>query len=377
MKAANVERALWVLAGVLVSACGEEPTATGERDSPKLSSAHHALTCSGGDTTPPELSITDQDVFYECTGAEGGNAWQAPEVTATDACEGPLAVHRYNTGDDDGDGVPGMIDPDDFGPGPTTETEGLFYVQYLAWDTSYNIQGAILNVHVQDTLKPVLTLNGEETVQTQCFLPTDDPSTPDNSPAVDPDPYTDQGASAHDQCYGDLTPQVLTFGEINKQIPGVYTLEYQVRDRAYHWADPITRTVEVVDTLAPMLMQSPPIRLWPPTNQMRRVHLNECVLAWDRCEGYLDIASRAYNLRVTSNRPERDADDIVILDNSTFEVRARHNARGARRIYTARYNVADGSGNVREGSCTLYVPRNPHDLAPGLLSEDPAEDSEQ
>ena len=47
--------------------------------------------------------------------AGNGNAWVAPDLQAVDACEGPVTVHRYNSGDDDGDGVPGMIDPDDFG----------------------------------------------------------------------------------------------------------------------------------------------------------------------------------------------------------------------------------------------------------------------
>ena len=370
MKAVKAERALWVLAGVLVSACGEEPTSASaglynsERDSQGLSSIRHALTCSDGDTIPPELSLTDQELFYECTGAGNGNAWQAPGVTAVDACEGPVPVYGYNTGDDDGDGIPGMVDPDDFGPGPTTETEGLYYVQYLAWDTSYNIQGAILAVHVQDTLKPVLTLNGQEFIQTQCFSPTAGPTTPDGSPAVDPDPYVDQGATAVDQCSGDLTPQVLTFGEINKGIPGVYTLEYQVRDRTFNWADSLTRTVEVVDTLSPLLVQHPPIRLWPGNHQMRRVQLTECTVAWDVCEGYMNIPDRAYDLTVTSNNPGRDADDIVIIDNSTFEVRARHNTHGASRIYTARFKVADSSGNVQQGTCTLYVPQNPNDPAP-------------
>jgi hypothetical protein len=325
---------------------------------------HQALTCPGGDTTPPELSIAEDEVFYECTGVGNPNAWEAPEVTAVDACEGPLPVYGYNTGDDDGDGVPGTVDPDDFGPGPSTEAEGLFYVQYLAWDTSYNIQGTILSVYVQDTLKPVLTLNGQESVQTQCFSPTGDPATPEGSPAVDPDPYVDQGATAADQCSGDLTPQVVTFGEVNKQVPGIYTLEYQVKDGAFNWADPITRTVEVVDTLSPVLVQSPPIRMWPGNNQMRRVQLTECTVAWDLCEGYLDIPGGAYDLTVTSNRPDRDAEDIVIIDNSTFEVRARHNTHGASRIYTARFKVADSSGNVREGTCTVYVPQNPNDPAP-------------
>jgi large repetitive protein len=359
MRAAKIEQGLWVLACVLVGACGEEPTAVQE-----LPSIRHALTCSDGDTTSPELSTTDQDVSYECTGVGNPNAWQAPEVTAIDACEGPVTVYGYNTGDDDKDGIPGTVDPDDFGPGPSTEAEGLFYVQYVAWDTSYNIQAALLSVYVQDTLKPVLTLNGEEFAQTQCFLPTPDPTSPGGSPAVDPDPYTDQGATAADQCYGDLTAQVQLFGEVNKSIPGVYTLEYQVRDEADHWADPVIRTVEVVDTLSPLLVQRPAIKLWPPNLQMRRVQLTECTVAWDLCEGYLDIANGAYDLSVTSNDPGQDPDDIVIIDNSTFEVRARHDTQGASRVYTARFKAADSSGNVREGTCTVYVPQNPNDPAP-------------
>ena len=62
----------------------------------------------------PTMSLPDTvSMELQC-----GEEWVAPEVTAVDSCGQPLTVHKYNTGDDDGDGVPGSIDPDDFGPGP-------------------------------------------------------------------------------------------------------------------------------------------------------------------------------------------------------------------------------------------------------------------
>jgi hypothetical protein len=358
MKAANAWKMLLILMGI--SACGEEfaePTQE-EGNARGLMTARHALTCSEEDNQPPELSLSipDPEFHYECTGVGGGNTWVAPQATAVDACEGPLPVHQYNTGDDDGDGISGTIDPDDFGPGPTTELEGLTYVQYLAWDSSYNIQGTILSVYVQDTLPPVVTLKGTETVQTECFLPTDDPTDSDTEVDTDPNPYVEQGATAIDQCYGDLSSQVMIAGEINKQSPGVYTLEYWAQDIANHFSDPITRAVEVVDTLAPKLKVAPPLALSEPQGSMQVVTLNQCALAWDRCEGYMDITSRAYDLSITSNDPRNDAGDIQLLGNGTFAVRRRANADGSDRVYTVQYKLADNSGNVTQGTCTLVSP---------------------
>jgi hypothetical protein len=309
------------------------------------------------DTGLPEIVVNGPtELYYECTGHAIGNVWNNPGATATDTCEGELIVHQYNTGDDDQDGIPGDQDPDDFGPGPTTEVEGLYYVQYLAWDESFNIQGAILSVYVQDTLKPMLFLNGEETVQTQCFLPTDDPRDADTEVEVDPDPYIDAGATGDDQCYGDVSPLVMTFGEVNKQSPGVYTLEYQVRDGAFNWADPITRTVQVIDNIAPILVERDPLVLAPADNTMRTVELTECVVAaWDVCEGYLNMGQRTDSLAVTSNDPSMDPLDIEILDNDSFKVRVRNNVDGSGRVYTATFNVSDTSGNVAQGECTMNV----------------------
>jgi hypothetical protein len=321
------------------------------------------------DTQEPVLVVNGPtELYYECTGHAIGNVWNNPGASATDTCEGELQVHSYNTGDDDGDGIPGDMDPDDFGPGPTTEVEGLYYVQYLAWDESYNIQGAILSVYVQDTLKPVLFLNGDETVQTQCFYPTDDPRDPDSEVEVDPDPYLDAGATGDDQCYGDVTPSVMTFSTVDKQSPGTYTVEYQVRDGAFNWADPITRTVQVIDNISPVVIPKAPIKVWPANQNMRTVTLSECAAnLWDMCDGYLNVMD-AHNVNVTSNDPGSDADDIVFdPESGTFSVRAKRNADGSRRVYTATWRNYDASGNFVNGSCTVYVPVNENDPAPPAL----------
>jgi hypothetical protein len=317
------------------------------------------------DTQLPVLTVNGStDIYYECTGHAIGNVWQNPGASATDSCQGDLQVHQYNTGDDDGDGIPGDIDPDDFGPGPTTEVEGLYYVQYLAWDDSYNIQGAILSVYVQDTLPPMLYLNGPEVVQLQCFKPTDDPTDGDTEVDVDPEPYVELGATGDDQCYGDVSPSVIPSGEINKQSPGVYSVRYDVRDGAFNWAAPVTRTVQVLDNVAPKLTQNPPIKVFPADTNMRTVQLSECSIAWDRCEGYMNIMTKAYDLQVTSNDPANDGTDIVVVNNSTFQVRAKRTSTNQMRVYTATFKVDDASLNTTSGSCKVYVPVNDNDPAP-------------
>jgi hypothetical protein len=137
---------------VVVSACGQpdESQDVSVKPSVQESSLLEATfddPCSvGANNTPPTLSYTaDLIQEHQC-----GDSWEAPVVTAVDSCGNPLAVHKYNTGDDDGDGIPGSSDPDDFGPGPNISAEGTYYVQYLAWDAAYNIQGVLFEVTVVD-----------------------------------------------------------------------------------------------------------------------------------------------------------------------------------------------------------------------------------
>jgi hypothetical protein len=234
----------------------------------------------------------------------------------------------------------------------------------MTWDSSQNWWGVTVAVHVRDTLKPVLYLNADNDggdpayEQVECLMPGAGPF-PQN-----PTPYVAPGASAADQCYGNLNHRIFTIGQVNPQIPGTYTVEYRVSDDAANEAVPVSRTVEVLDTYSPELMQQPPIKVWPGTGWMRKVLLSECAQTLDMCEGNMDINQKGFISHITSNDPETDATDFAILDNSTFEVRAELNSSGATRVYTAHYTVTDSAGNSRPGTCTVYVPLNSDAPAP-------------
>ena len=65
--------------------------------------------------------------------------------------------------------------------------------------------------------------------------------------------YTDPGFSAIDNVDGNITANVTISGTVDTSIPGTYTLTYDVTDTAGNPAIQKTRTVTVVDTVAPII----------------------------------------------------------------------------------------------------------------------------
>jgi hypothetical protein len=65
---------------------------------------------------------------------------------------------------------------------------------------------------------------------------------------------------------------------------------------------------------------------------------------------------------VTSNEPDNGADDgntvndIVIVDDTTFRLRAERSGVGSGRIYTITYEAEDDCGNTTRASATVTVP---------------------
>ncbi len=77
--------------------------------------------------------------------------------------------------------------------------------------------------------EPVITLVGEATVNLTVG-----------------DPYTDAGATAHDNIDGDITKNITIGGDIvNTNKPGVYTITYDVTNSAGNQAEQVTRTINV------------------------------------------------------------------------------------------------------------------------------------
>jgi len=50
--------------------------------------------------------------------------------------------------------------------------------------------------------------------------------------------------------------------------------------------------------------------------------------------------------------------DIVMIDNSAFKLRAERSGKGSGRVYTLIYRATDASGNVAMVSVTVKVPHN-------------------
>jgi hypothetical protein len=185
------------------------------------------------------LVITgDRELDLECNVDEyvdlGATAW--------DGCNQPLVVDRFNSGDDDGDGIPAPGDPvGEAGPGPNTAVEGSYSVQYIGHYPDPNRCTSVdpprcpevmdtRTVRVRDTLPPTLRLNGPQQMTHQCG-----------------GAWTDPGWQATDACYGDLSAAVSRTGYVNGWVPGEYTVRYEVRDTAGHSAQAVTRTVRVVE----------------------------------------------------------------------------------------------------------------------------------
>ncbi|WP_224241525.1 immunoglobulin-like domain-containing protein, partial [Hyalangium gracile] len=171
-----------------------------------------------GDTLAPNITVTgplSQQV--EC-----GGAYTDPGATASDACAGavPVIVH---------------------GPA-NANAPGNYTVSYSAKDPSGNeaTSASTRSVTVSDTLPPTLTLLGSSPSTLECGSP-----------------YTDPGASASDQCAGNLTAQITKTGTVNSQAPGPYSLRYTVSDGNGHSVT-ADRQVTVQDTLAPTVSLNGP-----------------------------------------------------------------------------------------------------------------------
>lgn len=199
------------------------------------------------DTTAPTLTLAGPDtLILECPAP-----YVEPGATASDICdENPELVIDTSALD--------------------TDTPGDYTVTYTATDASGNQAVATRLVQVIDTTPPVLTLQGDAEVTVECSFPYDDP-----------------GATALDNCDGDLTEAIVTSNPVDTAVPGIYTVTYQVSDASDNAAETLTRTVTVVDTTPPTLTlnDTGPIRV-----ELGTAFLDPGASALDLCDGDLTEA---------------------------------------------------------------------------------------
>ena len=167
------------------------------------------------DTTPPVITVPG-DMTVEATSALG--AIVDYTVTVFDANDANPVLEC----------LPGSGELFDRGTTP---------VSCNAWDSSGNYADtATFNVDVVDTTAPVITLAGVSPVTVEVG-----------------GSYTDAGATATDIGDGDLTLSITTVNAVDTTTVGSYTVTYNVSDSSSNAAIQVTRTVNVVDTTAPVI----------------------------------------------------------------------------------------------------------------------------
>ena len=165
---------------------------------------------------------------------------------------------------------------------------------------------------LNDRLKPVLTLIGDDTVRLERNTS-----------------YTDPGAIAIDPSEGNISNKIIADSDLDVAVPGLYSTKYSVTDNSGNEADPIYRYYVVVNDLTP-----PVITLNPGSTG--------CIEARRDNPAYVDPGAVAYNT------------NPFISLNSAIRVDGEVNTQRTG-IYKLTYSVKDFAGNIATAQRTVCV----------------------
>ncbi len=163
------------------------------------------------DTTPPVLTLVGAaDLALQC-----GDGYAELGATVDDACDAVAEVV-----------ITGDVDPN---------TIGLYTRHYDAVDASGNVAATLTRtISVEGQNPPRITLTGQAAITVGCG-----------------GNYQDAGASAVDGCQSDIGHAIVTDNPVNTDVPGTYTVRYNVSDGTGTPADEVTRTVTVLACATP------------------------------------------------------------------------------------------------------------------------------
>ena len=164
------------------------------------------------DTIPPVITLNGSSTIN----LNVGDNYSEQGATATDNVDGDISANIIIGGD--------IVD---------TNNVGTYVVTYNVSDAANNSAAEVtrtINVsEVQDTIPPVITLNGSSTINLNVG-----------------DNYSEQGATATDNVDGDISANIIIGGDtVDTNTAGTYSVTYNVSDAAGNAADQITRTVIV------------------------------------------------------------------------------------------------------------------------------------
>ena len=167
------------------------------------------------DLTAPVITLTGGSTVNH----EQGTAYTDAGATANDTLDGDLTLSIV---------VTGTVD---------ANTAGTYTLNYNVSDAAGNAATTVSRtVVVADTTLPTITLTGLATINHEQGTA-----------------FTDPGATATDNIDGDITLSIVTTGSVNASVAGTYVLSYDVNDASGNAATTVTRTVNVVDTTAPVI----------------------------------------------------------------------------------------------------------------------------
>ncbi len=254
------------------------------------------------DTTKPEISIIGQTPLPHLLGA----VYEDPGATATDYCDGDITDQIT---------VTGTVDVNQAGE----------YVQtYNVLDSSGNaadpVQRTVKVIEAQcynDVTKPEIALIGDSLLNHR-----------------QGDSFEDPGATATDYCEGDLTQQINVTGTIDISLPGEYILTYNVSDSAGNAADPIQRTVKVIENQCYIDITKPTITMVGNSvlvHQQGEAFQDPGATATDYCEGDL-------------------TEQITITGTINISLPGE---------YVLTYNVSDSAGNAADPVQRTIIVKEP------------------
>lgn len=166
-------------------------------------------------------------------------------------------------------------------------------------------------VNIADTLAPALTMNGADTINLECGV----------------DTYVELGATAVDQCEGDL--EVVIGGDtVDPLVTDTYLITYDASDSVPLAAGTLVRTVNVMDTTGPVvtMLATDPVVLdgGAPYQELGAT-------AWDACEGDIPAGT-------------------IIIDSSSVNT-------GVIGTHYVTYTAVDGVGNENTATLSVIVQR--------------------
>ncbi len=170
--------------------------------------------------------------------------------------------------------------------------------------------GAVENVPFDD-VPPEITLTGAATVEQECG-----------------DSFTDPGATASDSNDGAITEDIVVSGAVDTAVPDEYVLSYDVTDAAGNTAPTVTRTVHIIDTVAPVITLLGTATV---TVECSTVYSDPGTMVSDACDTALTTAT---------------------VDTSGLEM----NTAGE---YTVTYTATDASGNAANPVTRIVIVEGP------------------